>query len=238
MKKHTKIVLALIAFVILVGAIFLFFNTSKKEDQKGITLLKQLAIDSGLDKDKLELCLSSSKYSNKFKTDPAEAKKVIEELKIEKFGTPALFINGMPSIGAQPYSEVKPIIEEELAGTTSTNTIHANLTVGDAPILGDNNAKVTVIIFSDPSCPYCAAAAGKNQQVINYLKQMSPNWEPSIPNIIKDYVNTGKAKITFKYYPSHGLGKDAMNIMWCANEQGKFWEIHDVMFDNQDKMNN
>lgn len=111
-----------------------------------------------------------------------------------------------------------------------------NLNVGNAPVKGPKDAKVTVIIFSDPSCPYCGAAAGTAAEVVAYMKQKSPTWEPAVPGIIKEYVNTGKARIAFKYFPGHGKGVDAMEMMWCANEQGKFWEMHDVMFANQKLM--
>lgn len=121
--------------------------------------------------------------------------------------------------------------------TTGSAEQRVNLEVGNAPTKGPNNAKVTIVVFSDPSCPFCGAAAGKNQQIIDYLKTRDSSWTPAIPGIIKDYVDTGKARIVFKFFPGHGAGADAMKIMWCANEQDKFWEIHDVMFANQDKMN-
>jgi len=106
----------------------------------------------------------------------------------------------------------------------------------DDIVKGSANAPITIIEYSDPSCPFCAAAAGKNQQVIDYLKSRDPSWEAPVPKIIKNYVDTGKVKLVFRYFPGHGKGAEAMKIMFCANEQGKFWEIHDVMFDNQAKM--
>lgn len=111
-----------------------------------------------------------------------------------------------------------------------------NLEVGNAPVKGDEDSKVTVIVFSDPSCPFCGAAAGTAADVVAYMKQRSPNWEPAVPGIIKEYVDTGKARIAFKYFPGHGKGQDAMEMMWCADEQGKFWEMHDVVFANQKLM--
>lgn len=108
--------------------------------------------------------------------------------------------------------------------------------VGNAPVKGPSDAKVTIVVFSDPSCPFCGAAAGTAADVVAYMKQKSPTWEPAVPGIIKEYVNTGKARIAFKYFPGHGKGVDAMEMMWCANEQDKFWEVHDVMYANQKLM--
>jgi len=106
------------------------------------------------------------------------------------------------------------------------------------PVLGNPNAPLTIIEFSDPSCPYCAAAAGQNQEVIHYLQSKDSTWIPPVPNIIKDYVATGKVKLIFKYFPGHGTGTEAMEIALCANEQNKFWQVSDLFFANQGSMGN
>ena len=105
------------------------------------------------------------------------------------------------------------------------------------PVMGDAKAPLTIIEFSDPSCPFCGAAAGFNQEVIQYLQQKDATWIAPEPGIITDFVKTGKAKLIFKYYPGHGTGAEAMKLALCANEQSKFWEAHDIFFSNQDKMN-
>jgi protein-disulfide isomerase len=107
------------------------------------------------------------------------------------------------------------------------------LSIGNSPVLGNDSAPVTLYLFSDFSCPYCAAAEGYNQPVINSLKSGDPSWEPPIPNIIKDYVETGKAKLIFKYSPGHGTGQPAHRVGWCLNEQGLFWKFQDLAFANQ-----
>ncbi len=105
--------------------------------------------------------------------------------------------------------------------------------VGNAPIKGVGDAPVTIIEFSDLSCPYCAAAAGKNQDAIDYLKSKDASWEAPLPRIFEDYVETGKVRFAFKYFPGHGTGENAMKLALCADEQGRFWEVHDVFFENQ-----
>ncbi len=104
------------------------------------------------------------------------------------------------------------------------------------PSMGSENAPVTIIEFSDFSCPYCGAASGDNKDVINYFKSNDPAWEPAVPGIVRDYVNTGKARLVFKYFPGHGTGQEAMKIALCANEQGKFWDVHGKFFANQDSI--
>lgn len=121
----------------------------------------------------------------------------------------------------------------------TTDVVNVNdLDLTNAPMIGEQNAPVTIIEFSDLSCPFCAAADGGNQEVIDYLKQKNPDWQAPIPEIVKNYVNTGKVKFYFKYYPGHGSGIEAQKIGWCLDEQGgnKFWKYVDLVFENQDKV--
>lgn len=92
--------------------------------------------------------------------------------------------------------------------------------VGDAPILGNKNAKVTLVEYSDFQCPYCA----KGSKIMHEIK--------------KKYGD--KVKVAFKNFPLpfHKQAKGAALAGLCANEQGKdyFWKLHDYMFDNQSKL--
>ena len=101
--------------------------------------------------------------------------------------------------------------------TPPTQTGPVNVGVGNYPIHGDPNAKVTVIEFADLRCPFC--------------EQWFKNIEPKL---MSDYVNTGKVKYYFRNYaflgPSSTLAAEAAE---CANEQGKFWDFHDYMYKNQ-----
>ena len=56
-------------------------------------------------------------------------------------------------------------------------------------ILGEESASIKVFVYSDPSCPFCAAAAGGNEEVIAYLKQGMPDWTPPIPGMIDNYID-------------------------------------------------
>jgi protein-disulfide isomerase len=89
--------------------------------------------------------------------------------------------------------------------------------VGNAPSFGGENAKVTIIEFSDFQCPFCA----KGATVLKDLK--------------KKYGK--KVKIAFKQYPLpfHSQAKKAAVAALCANEQSVdlFWKLHDNMFENQ-----
>jgi protein-disulfide isomerase len=99
----------------------------------------------------------------------------------------------------------------------------------DTPILG--NASVYVIEFSDYLCPYCQAAEGFNQGVISSLKASDPSWQAAIPQVIQEYVNTGKVNLAFRNYPVHNNNQPALAAK-CAQEQGKYWEYHKMLFEN------
>lgn len=101
-------------------------------------------------------------------------------------------------------------------------------------VLGDKNAKVQIISFSDFACPYCSAADGKNDAMATSLKGQFPTWEPAIPNIIKDYVNTGKAQLIFREFPIHGpTAAKAAEAAMCAGDSGKYVEMADKIFETQ-----
>lgn len=103
----------------------------------------------------------------------------------------------------------------------------------DDVVLGEAKAPVTIFLYSDPSCPFCAAADGGNKEVMDYLKSGMPTWTPPIPGVIENYVNSGKVRLVYRYFPGHGTGEEAMKILYCANEQGKFWELSKAIADNQ-----
>ncbi|MFC1612456.1 DsbA family protein [Patescibacteria group bacterium] len=87
----------------------------------------------------------------------------------------------------------------------------------DSPMLGSADAPIEIIEYFDYQCGACKKAH-KN----------------TIPFIIEDYVNTGKANFTFKNMAFLGPdSRTAANAALCAHEQGKFLEYHDKIFENQ-----
>lgn len=83
--------------------------------------------------------------------------------------------------------------------------------------MGNPNAPIKIEQFSDFRCSHCA--------------DYSINMEP---DIIKQYIATGK--VYMKYMPYALLGPAsnlAAEAAYCANDQGKFWQFHDILFANQ-----
>jgi thiol-disulfide isomerase/thioredoxin len=87
--------------------------------------------------------------------------------------------------------------------------------VGDAPTKGGENAKVTIIEFSDFQCPFCNRVS------------------PTLAQIEKEYGD--QVQIAFKHMPLsfHAQAPQAHAASEAAHRQGKFWEMHDKIFSNQ-----
>lgn len=184
--------------------------------------LKKFAKDLKLDTNKFNSCLDKGNYASVVSGDLAQGEQ------IGVTGTPAFFLNGHLIQGAQPYSVFKEAIEYELAGgdwskapTTLTGSVapaKVDVNIDGAYSKGSNDAKVTIVEFSDFQCPYCARF-----------------YSETLGQIIKDYVDTGKVRFVYKHFPLisiHPLAQKAGEAAACAGEQGKFWEMHDLMFDS------
>lgn len=85
-----------------------------------------------------------------------------------------------------------------------------------AQMKGDKNAPVTIIEFSDFECPFCARF-----------------YSNTLPQIEDQYIKTGKVKFAYKHFPLsfHAQAQKAGEASECAGDQGKFWEMHDVLFE-------
>lgn len=112
------------------------------------------------------------------------------------------------------------------------------VSVDDDAIKGDEDAPVTIIEFSDFECPYCGAFYGSHEGLISQFKQRDPSWEPAYPKIIEEYVETGKVRYVMRDLPLnfHRYAQKASEAAECAGEQDKFWEMHDILFENQEAL--
>ncbi len=126
-----------------------------------------------------------------------------------------------------------------LVPSINNNPQNSALQIGNSPILGDENAPVIIYEFTDFSCPFCAAAEGKNFEVINMLKSRISGWEAPVPLIKKNYVETGKVKLVFKYFPGHGTAVAAHAVALGLNEQNPelFWKFAEIAFSSQSTLN-
>jgi protein-disulfide isomerase len=86
--------------------------------------------------------------------------------------------------------------------------------------LGNPNAPLTIVEYSDFLCPFCADAALH-----------------TVPRIEEEYIAAGKVKLMFKHFVIHGEeAVVAAEASECASEQDAFWEYHDVLFLNNESV--
>lgn len=136
-------------------------------------------------------------------------------------GTPAFFINGRFISGAQPLEEFKKVFDEELNGTADKTIERKKVDLGNAQTKGPKDAKITFVEYSDFQCPFCARVY------------------PTINQLMKDY--DGKVQLVLKHFPLisiHPRAQKASEATECARDQGKFWEFHDALFENQQDWSN
>ncbi len=94
-----------------------------------------------------------------------------------------------------------------------------NISADDDPIIGDPNAPITIIEFSDFECPFCARF---------YVQ--------TLPVLMSEYIDEGKVRLVFRDFPIQSIHPNALPASLaaeCANEQGRFKDMHDALFDNQ-----
>lgn len=134
-------------------------------------------------------------------------------------------LNGVAPDAVFKADDIKPSDAEsaQIAAQEETDTVDLSVLYDNgSPILGDENAPITIIEFGDYQCFYC--------------NRFFHDTESSIH---ENYIKTGKAKMIFKDYVI--IGEDsvvAAHAAHCANEQGKFWEYHDTLYNHWNGENN
>ena len=141
------------------------------------------------------------------------------------------------ALGGRSFDEVRPMLEARLSQQAQQKAVVAYLdelkkeakvrislpepriqVAATGPSRGPKDAPVTVVAFSDFQCPYCSRAV------------------TTVDRIMKDYA--GKVRLVFRNFPLpfHKDAGKAAEAALCADEQGKFWELHDHMFRHQDAL--
>jgi len=98
----------------------------------------------------------------------------------------------------------------------------ANISLRGAAVKGRDDARVTLIEFSDFECPFCG----------RYSRD-------TFERVARDFVDSGKVQYAFRNYPIASLHPHAVKAgeaAECAHQQGKFWEMHGRLFANQQKL--
>lgn len=123
------------------------------------------------------------------------------------------------------YTKVKILekgktgVEQPTAAAQPQPPTKGTVSIDDDPMIGDKNAPVTIVEFSDYECPFCKR-----------------HFDQTLPQLMEKYVNTGKVKIVYRDFPlsfhDPMASKEAVAAN-CADEQGgdkKYFEFHDEIF--------
>ena len=211
--------------------------------------------DADLEKYAKELRLNVTQFKADLNGTEVEgwvSKDAADAAKYGASGTPTLFVNGVPVRGAQPFQRFKQVIDKEIAkaeklieGGVNRGKVYeevlkreagktvampnqpkrpaappaptgpVDVKVGRAPIYGSKAAPVQMVVFSDFECPFCGRV------------------NPTIDRVKKEYGD--KVSVAFKHFPLgfHRNAEPAAVASLAAHKQGKFWAMHDKLFENQ-----
>jgi len=129
-----------------------------------------------------------------------------------------------PQAASQAASQAVPQAAPQPTGEPASSKPQLlRVSLDDDPVKGDPDAPVTIIEFSDFQCPFC-----------------SRFFQQTLPLIEKNYIETGKVKLVYRDLPLASIHPNAIPshiAAECADEQGKFWEYHDALFENQSQWN-
>ncbi len=119
--------------------------------------------------------------------------------------------------------EIKKLLQEGARAPAQARQQAAfaeqTVSIGDSPVLGDMDAPVTIIEYSDYQCPFCA----RNHTTV-------------FPQIKEEYIDTGKVRFVMRENPLTSIHRDAFGASMaalCAGDQDQYWEMADQLFANQ-----
>ncbi len=141
--------------------------------------------------------------------------------------------NGQPTGGAAQQQAQQP---QQQAPTVTADQIKG-LMGKDLVKFGDPKSKVVFVEVSDPSCPYCHMAAGLNAELYNQQTRFKPvsaggEYRPPVTEM-KKLLDQKKIAYVWVYQNGHGNGEMAAKALYCANEKGKFWEAHNLLYGSE-----
>jgi protein-disulfide isomerase len=134
---------------------------------------------------------------------------------------PTFFVNGRRLVGPQGYASLGAVIESLLAGIPLDKRVRDEIVaagpaqqidITHAPTRGPATAPISLVEFSDFECPFCALSA------------------PIVKQLLATY--PAQVRFAFKHYPlpMHKESPLAHEAALAAADQGKFWEMHDLLF--------
>ncbi len=181
------------------------------------TVFGDLASSLGLDRAAFDTCLEDGRYTTSIQSNIDQA------LNLGANSTPSFFINGYPVSGAQPYGLFEYAVELAAAGRLAEAYAPPEPNLEGAFALGDEDAPITIVEYTDFQCPFCS----------RYHDQ-------TLGQILQNYVETGQVRYVFKDFPLseiHPQAQKAAEAARCAGEQDARFEMYTQLFTAQSEWN-
>ncbi|MFL5406314.1 MAG: DsbA family protein [Myxococcales bacterium] len=222
------------------------FEANVSGDRAGLkpAAIEKMAKDLGLDMAKFNVDVKSSEATDIITSDQAQARQ------LAAYGTPSFFINGVKIAGAVPFATFKAVIDaqkkradEALSRGVARKDLYDNLIKdgqvapaptptaaapqqvqvrnvdpGDGPSIGPKHAKVTIVEWSDFQCPFCGRV------------------DPTVRQILSTYKDDVRLVWRNEPLPFHPNALPAAKAAMAAHKQGKFWQMHELMFAHQNEL--
>jgi protein-disulfide isomerase len=195
-------------------ATVLFDNQDELEESD----LKKYASKIGLAESAFNDCLDSEFYLPEVIDDKTDGENA------DVSGTPIFFIKGPKNTekiaGAQSLEAFNRAIDKALGKDTPEPPTKSDQL--KEPVLGSSNSQLKIIEYCDFEGPFC-----------------NRFFSETLPTIKEKYIDTGKVMLVYSDFPLsfHPNAQMAAEAAQCAHAQGKFWEMHDLLFENQTRLN-
>lgn len=194
------------------------FNLDNAKIQTQITLIEDYA--EALSGTRPELTLVDSNYDGSL---------IVVNGRDQNTGSQVdlYFTKEYKFIGFQEPIDLEELVSQvqaqspQLDDNSDQNTV-VDVSLDDDPSKGAMNATVVIVEFSDFECPYCSSF---------YMQ--------TLPLIEEQYIDTGLVRLVYRDFPLtsiHPNAQKAAEAAECADDQGKFWEMHDMLFENQNAL--
>ncbi len=196
---------------------------------RAMAIMSGIAAEAGMDAAVFAECLSSGKY------DDVVQQNLEEGMVLGVTGTPAFFIDGYPVTGAQPIDLFRYAIDLAEKGELATAYVQeeeppqqqappppsepVDIPIGSSYAVGDPDAPVVIIEYTDFQCPFCV----RHQQ-------------QTFPQIDANFIKNGDVYYVYKDFPLasiHPQAVKASEAARCAGDQDAYREMHDQLFNTQ-----
>lgn len=216
-----------------------------QSDEQVAAIFTELAVEIGLDEAEFSTCYQSTEQDDYIQANLEEG------IEFGVNSTPSFFFNGYLASGALPFDnfaqitgwaengELEAVIEESMRAAYERQVAQqqqqqqpqpaptpagpVDVPLGTSYAIGDPNAPVTIVEYTDYQCPFC-----------------NRHFQQTFPALKEKYIDTGMVYYVFKDFPLTSIHPQAVlasEAARCAGDQDAYLEMHDALFLQQGEWN-